>query len=83
MGSVGPDYEYGGAGEAVNFERAVNDFREMEAATIRVMIVLRDQFSPALREVVEKLRRLHWRMWWAEWGTDGAKRRTALVVVER
>ena len=50
---------------------------------IRVAIKGLAEFQAALEKARDSFMRLYWMQWWGMWGTNGWKRRTALVVVDR
>jgi hypothetical protein len=52
----------------------------MGEETICVVIRAMDRFSASVKVAHESLRRMVWLLWWLDWGTDGWKRRTALVT---
>jgi hypothetical protein len=54
----------------------------MSRANIRLTIRAIDNFTSAIIRVRESFLRWYWITWWTEWGTEGWKRKRALVVVD-
>jgi len=52
----------------------------MSLADIQIAIRVTDNFTAAVKRAQQSVERWFWATWWAQWGTDGWKRRTALVV---